>query len=74
MLGEFNELGYYKRIAQTLEEYENGASAVKLAERMKVNVVLTKEHLLAAEERGFVCRDESFEGVLWFPNKILSAF
>ena len=40
---------------------------------MKVNVVLTKEHLLAAEERGFVCRDESFEGVLWFPNKILGA-
>jgi hypothetical protein len=28
-----------------------------------------KEHVEVAEERGFVCRDESYEGVLWFDNK-----
>jgi hypothetical protein len=38
-------------------------SALKLAEAMKVNVVLMKEHIQVAEERGYVCRDESYEGV-----------
>lgn len=36
---------------------------------MRVNVILMKEHIEVAEERGFVCRDESYEGVLWFENK-----
>jgi ESCRT-II complex subunit VPS36 len=55
-----------------LNEAKQGVSAVKLAERMKVNPVLMKEHIQVAEEKGFVCRDESYEGVLYFPNLIIS--
>jgi len=40
---------------------------------MNVNVALMKEHIFAAEEKGFVCRDESFEGLLWFNNKFVLA-
>ena len=66
---QFNEETYYKKIAETLRSESQGLTAVKLAEKMRVNVVLMKEHIEVAEERGFVCRDESYEGVLWFDNK-----
>lgn len=65
----FNEDTYYKKIADTLMHESSGLSAVKLAEKMRVNIVLMKEHIEVAEERGYVCRDESYEGVLWFDNK-----
>ena len=44
-------------------------SASKLAEKLNVNVILIKEHLQAAEEKGMVCRDESYEGVQYFENR-----
>lgn len=69
LLELFNEDTYYKRISEALAAELSGLSALKLAERMHVNVVLMKEHIEIAEERGFVCRDESYEGVLWFNNK-----
>ena len=40
-----------------------GLTATRLAELMNVNVVLMKEHLKAAEEKGAVCADQSYEGV-----------
>ena len=40
---------------------------------MKVNVLLMKEHITVAEDRGFVCRDESYEGVQWFANLFLES-
>lgn len=55
-----------------LKEEPHGVSAIKLADRMRINPVLMKEHIQVAEEKGFVCRDESNEGVLYFPNLILS--
>ena len=73
LLGQFNEDTYYKKIAEALSQTDEGLSSIKLAERMQVNVALMKEHIMLAEEKGFVCRDESFEGVLWFPNKILAS-
>lgn len=66
---QFNEDAYFQKITATLAQ-SNGVSAIKLAEQMKVNVVLMKEHIQVAEDKGFVCRDESYEGVLWYPNKI----
>jgi ESCRT-II complex subunit VPS36 len=47
-------------------------SAVKIAQAMNVNVVLMKEHMQIAEHEGFVCRDESYEGVQYYPNLILT--
>jgi len=71
----FNEEKHYKKIAEVLaiSEGSTGLSALKLAEQMRVNVVLMKEHITVAEERGFVCRDESYEGVQWFSNKFIES-
>jgi ESCRT-II complex subunit VPS36 len=35
-------------------------------------VVLAKERLLAAEGRGLLCRDDSVEGLRFYPNLFLS--
>ena len=60
---QFNEDTYYQKLAQTLQESGHGMTASKLAEQLNVNVLLMKEHLQAAELKGAVCRDESYEGV-----------
>ena len=46
-------------------------TALKLAEKLNVNVALMKEHLHAAELNGAVCRDESYEGVQFFENRFV---
>ena len=70
---QFNEDTYYQRLAQTIQESGAGMTALKLSEKLNVNVVLMKEHLQAAELKGAVCRDESYEGVQYFENRILMA-
>ena len=66
----FNEDAYYERIAETIQASQGGMSVSKIAETMKVNVTLMKEHLLAAETKGTICRDESYEGVQYYENRI----
>ena len=66
----FNEDAYYQRLADTIQASQGGMSANKLAEKMNVNVILMKEHLQAAELKGKVCTDESYEGVQYYENRI----
>jgi ESCRT-II complex subunit VPS36 len=44
----------------------------ELARLAGVAVVLAKERLLAAEGRGLLCRDDSVEGLRFYPNLFLS--
>ena len=69
----FNEDAYYQRLAQTIMESQGGMSANKLAQKLNVNVILMKEHLKAAEEKGTVCRDESYEGEQYYENRFRMA-
>jgi len=69
ILGQFKEETYYQKLAEALKTEASGLTVVKLAEKLRINVVLMKEHIEMAEEKGFVCKDESYEGVLWFDNK-----
>ena len=43
-------------------------SAVELSGLLGVSVVLVEERCLLAENRGWLVRDESVEGVRWWPN------
>ncbi len=43
----------------------------KLSRRAGVSVILTRERLLAAEEAGAACRDDSVEGMRFYHNRIL---
>ena len=68
---EFNADSYYQKLAQTIQATGKGMTALKLAEKLNVNVALMKEHLQAAELNGAVCRDESYEGVQFFENRFV---
>jgi len=67
----FNEDTYFKKISETLQAENTGMTAVRIAEKLNVNVVLMKEQMQTAEEKGFVCCDESYEGVQYYDNKFL---
>jgi predicted ArsR family transcriptional regulator len=45
-----------------------GMTADKLATFLKINVALVKEHILEAEEQGYICVDESHEGLRYYSN------
>jgi len=47
-------------------------TAEELARRAGLAVVLAKERLLAAESRGRICRDDSVEGLKFYPNLFLT--
>jgi len=47
-------------------------SAQQLADMLKISVLLAKEHLLLTEKRGNICRDDSSEGLRFYPNLLLS--
>ena len=70
-LKSFNASAYYFKIADCIKQNGKGKglTATRLSELMNVNVVLMKEHLKAAEEKGAVCTDESYEGIQYFENR-----
>ncbi|XP_071846807.1 vacuolar protein-sorting-associated protein 36-like isoform X1 [Apostichopus japonicus] len=57
--------------AATLLEEKTSLSADELAQLLGISVMLAKGRLLAAEEIGKACRDESVEGLRFYPNKFL---
>lgn len=70
-LDEFDESSSLKRFLSLFAESEisrTGLSANTAAKRMKISLVVVKEQLLACERRGDLCRDESMEGLFFFPN------
>jgi len=68
----FNQATYFSKL-QTLARERPGLTADNIATTLKVNVVLMKELLLEAEQKGFLCRDESMEGVRYYENLFLAA-
>lgn len=52
----------------TTEYASKGATAFDAALHMNISLVLAKELLLIAEKKGLVCRDESVQGMYFFPN------
>lgn len=62
-----------KAVAQTAALVNDSGflTAQQLANLVEVSVFLAKERLLAAEKLGKLCRDESIEGLQFYPNKFL---
>nr|CAG4645661.1 EOG090X09MN [Lynceus sp. MCZ IZ 141354] len=50
----------------------NPASAEDLAKQLGISVILAKERLLSSERIGLTCRDDSVEGLFFYPNLFLS--
>lgn len=58
-------------VKQTYDTLDSGLSAQALAVTAGISAALAKQRLLTAEQRGFVCRDESLQGLQFWPNKFL---
>lgn len=70
-LRSFNEKAYFQRLSDTLTEFP-GLTADRLAAHLKINVIVMKEQIQQALEMGYLCLDESHEGLRYYPNLILS--
>lgn len=57
----------------TLEKVESAESMAveELAKQLGISLLLAKERLLVAERLGKLCRDESVEGLRFYPNLLL---
>lgn len=60
-----------KFYAPQLEDH-GSMSATELAKVLGISVLLAKERLLTTEKHGKACRDESLEGIRFYPNQFLS--
>ncbi|KJE94748.1 vacuolar protein-sorting-associated protein 36 [Capsaspora owczarzaki ATCC 30864] len=69
-LQDFSDESMAARTAQVVSQASN-MSASDLAHNQNVSVTLAKEMLLQAETRGLVCRDDSEEGLRFYPNRFL---
>lgn len=47
-------------------------SPLQLSKALKIPIMLAKAQLLAAEDSGRLCRDESFSGIVFYTNKFLN--
>ncbi|KAJ1530931.1 hypothetical protein ONE63_005769 [Megalurothrips usitatus] len=70
-LSDHNDTIIVESTAGTLEEHRS-LSATELAKILGISVLLAKERLLTTEKQGRACRDESLEGVRFYPNLFLT--
>ena len=70
-LRSFNENSYYEKLAGVLAE-NPGLTSDRLSALLKVNVLVMKEQIKQAEMLGYICVDESNEGVRYHTNLIMS--
>ncbi|CAG2209041.1 EAP45 [Mytilus edulis] len=60
-----------KDTTKTVEEHQSMTSE-ELSQNAGISVILAKERLLLTEKVGGVCRDESVEGLRFYPNLFLT--
>ncbi|XP_013778266.1 vacuolar protein-sorting-associated protein 36-like [Limulus polyphemus] len=57
--------------ASVLVEEKESLTSDELSRILGTSVVLAKERLLSAEKSGFICRDDSVEGLRFYKNRFL---
>eukprot|EP01038_Epipyxis_sp_PR26KG_P006777 gene6777-9283_t len=71
-LQSFNEEAMCNNIRiisnENIDYKSNGFQASELAQKLGVSLLVAKEHILIAEKKGLLCRDESIRGLYFYPN------
>ena len=70
-LQSHDEVQIIKDTTKTVEEKES-MTAEELSQNAGISVILAKERLLLTEKVGGVCRDETVEGLRFYPNLFLT--
>lgn len=72
-LDSFNDKEWDDRLIQVLNSSEEfrqvGCTASSLSRTFNISIAVCKERLVEAENKGYICRDESVEGIAYFPNR-----
>ncbi|KAL2918256.1 Vacuolar protein-sorting-associated protein 36 [Polyrhizophydium stewartii] len=58
-------------ILEALADVQTGLTAVALAKRDGISVLLATEQLLMTERSGLTCRDDTVEGLFFYPNRFV---
>ncbi|KRY35917.1 Vacuolar protein-sorting-associated protein 36 [Trichinella spiralis] len=61
-----------KTVLVNLMEENGSLTAEQLSQKRQIPMLLAKELLLDAEDDGLLCRDETIEGIRFFPNLFLT--
>lgn len=69
-LENHNEEAIVAKIREEIDKTET-LNDSELARILNVSLLLAQEHLLIAEREGVLCRDESIEGLRFYPNLFL---
>ncbi|XP_023704185.1 vacuolar protein-sorting-associated protein 36 isoform X2 [Cryptotermes secundus] len=69
-LQSHSDANVVKNTALALEE-QGSLTAEELAQTLGMSVLLARERLMTTEKHGQACRDESIEGLRFYPNKFL---
>ncbi|KAL5032763.1 hypothetical protein BDV3_001312 [Batrachochytrium dendrobatidis] len=56
------------KILKLVAERQTGLTAVELAKLTSISIVLAAEQLLMTEQVGLTCRDDTLEGLFFYPN------
>ncbi|CAH2062899.1 unnamed protein product, partial [Iphiclides podalirius] len=60
------------KVTSQLIEENGSLTPVKLSQLANVSILLARERLFTTERLGLACRDESIEGLAFYPNLLLS--
>lgn len=58
-------------VIEVYEVTQCGVSAHSLAAMAGLSTALSRQRLISAENYGYLCRDESLQGLLFYPNKFV---
>jgi ESCRT-II complex subunit VPS36 len=62
-----------KTLSRLAAEHSDGIDAVDAARLAGLAPAIAREHLLAAEAQGALCRDDAPDGLRFFPNRFRAA-
>jgi ESCRT-II complex subunit VPS36 len=66
----FDEERMCSKLAELAEEtVKDGISISEASQRLHVSLLVAKEQILLAEHKEFLCRDDTINGLFFFPNK-----
>lgn len=52
---------------------QSGTTSHQLAVHLSISLSLARQRLVTAENRGLLCRDESIQGLSFYPNRFLQS-
>jgi ESCRT-II complex subunit VPS36 len=73
-ISDSSALIQFNRLFQDPEFEKQGLNATIVAKKLNVSLIVAKEQLLTCELSGSLCRDESLQGIYFFPNLFITVY